>query len=110
MPMGYDLKLHDKTKAAANGIDLYFSEEPLTIHGMGRLGKALSMCLTEDLAHKLSFNDGELVTPEECTLMAQHLEDLLELNAVEVQTRPELFRDWVKFCRTAVDYGGFEVW
>lgn len=108
--MGFDLKLHDETKAAANGIDLYFSEESVTVHGWSRLRKALSMGLNEDLAYKLSFNDGKLVTPQECTLMAQHLEDLLELNAVEVQTRPELFRDWVKFCRTAVDYGGFEVW
>ncbi len=108
--MGYDLKLHDEAKADSNGIDLYFCEESLTCHGMRRLGEALSMCLTAELARKLSFNSGETVTPEECTLMAQHLEDLLELNAPEVQVRTDLFRDWVKFCRTAVEYGGFEVW
>ena len=108
--MGFDLKLHNESKAEAHGVDLYFTDDSLTIHGMARLGVALSLCLTSGLARKLSYNDGALVTPEECEIMAQHLEDMLELNAVEVQVRPELFRDWAKFCRRAVEYGGFEVW
>ena len=108
--MGYDLNLHNKSKADADGIDYCFSDLPLAIHGMGRLGNALSACLTKELAYKMSFNDGKVITPEECALMADHLDGLLKQGAPEVQERPELFVDWSRFCRTAVNYGGIEVW
>ena len=107
--MGYDLKMVDTLAAEDTyGFDIYFSAESVTCNGMHRLRTATRV--DGSLLGRMSINDGHRVTPVECHMMAQWLEESLENGDSEVSVRPEFFRDFAKFCRNAAKCEGFEVW
>lgn len=77
--------------------------------------KALRMARTTTLVplHKFCSNDGWVVTPGECRLIAERVRSLLESDDYDFGEDGwrEMVRDWADYCADAANFAdGFEVW